>query len=292
MTAKDSAAVLRMRLFGIPSSSGASGNTNRDVALVEAIHTQTALALGDTAQAAATAARKPLQVEAYASALSQGARALSASGHAAAMAAVVGDVSPKDNNTVVKIPKKKSAATTTTTTTSTTTTATAAGSGVVPPLFCPIPVKARVVVAASTPTVQDRKKKKRAVVSSSDEEDTIDVDDVQRERAYAQAEEQTKRRLTPPAKKAKYTPLVLATPARVLAELDQTNPWVAAANQVLAAAAAAAPAAAEAVSVVLLWPLLPRRSRRSLRMRSRRPPPRSSSATRRRASSPARSTTS
>ena len=42
-------------------------------------------------------------------------------------------------------------------------------------------------------------------MSSSDDEDTIDVEDVQHERAYAQAEEQTKRRLAhPPAKKAKY----------------------------------------------------------------------------------------
>ena len=42
-TAKDSAAALRMRLFGIHSSSGASGNTNsRDVAALQAIiHTQT-----------------------------------------------------------------------------------------------------------------------------------------------------------------------------------------------------------------------------------------------------------
>ena len=96
----DSATALHMRLFGIPSSASDATNTNsRDAALVEAIHTQTALALGDT-QAAATAARKPLQVEAYASALSQGARALSASGHAAAMAAVVGGAM------VTKIPKK------------------------------------------------------------------------------------------------------------------------------------------------------------------------------------------
>ena len=78
-TTKDSAAALRMRLFGIPSSSGAS-NSNRDVALVvEAIHTQTTQALVEgTQQAATTVARPPLQVEAYASALSQGARALSA----------------------------------------------------------------------------------------------------------------------------------------------------------------------------------------------------------------------
>ena len=80
-------------------------------------------------------------------------------------------------------------------------------------------------------------------MSSSDDEDTIDVEDAQRERAYARAEEQAKRRLAPPAKKAKYTP---ATPARVLAELDQTNPWVVAANQVLLAnaTATAAPAVA------------------------------------------------
>ena len=41
------------------------------------------------------------------------------------------------------------------------------------------------MVVASTPPVQDRKKKR--VISSSDDEDTIDVEDVQRERAYAQA---------------------------------------------------------------------------------------------------------
>ena len=107
-TIKDSAAALRMRLFGIhSSSSGASGNStnSRDVALVEAIHTQTTQAIVEstTSQQAATV-RPPLQVEAYASALSQGARALSASGHAAAMAAVV---SKGDNVVVVKIPKKK-----------------------------------------------------------------------------------------------------------------------------------------------------------------------------------------
>ena len=102
--------------------------------------------------------------------------------------------------------------------------------------------------------------------SSDDYEDTTDVEDVQRERAYAQAEkEQTKRRLLapPPAKKAKYTPLALtATPARaLLAELDQTNPWVTAANQVLlgvgvlaAAASAAAPAEAVSSSVVVVPP--------------------------------------
>ena len=145
-TAKDSATALRMRIFGIPSSSsssGASGNTNRDVALVEAIHTQTTQALVEGTQAAATA-RQPLQVEAYASALSQGARALSASGHSAAMAAVVGgEVSVAGN--VVKIPKKTNANNPAATTTTATTT-TAAG-GVAPP-FCPIPVKARVVVAS------------------------------------------------------------------------------------------------------------------------------------------------
>ena len=78
------------------------------------------------------------------------------------------------------------------------------------------------------------------------------MEDVQRERAYAQAEEQTKRRLAPPpAKKAKYT-LVFPTPTRVLAELDQTNPWVAAANQVLlgAATAAASTAAAPAAAAI------------------------------------------
>ena len=195
-----------------------------------------------TTQAATT--RQPVQVEAYASALAQGARALSASGHAAAMAAVVtGDVLA-GGGVVVKIPKKKPAATTTTTTTVTTTTAPAvvAGSGSVPP-FCPIPVKARLAVAASTPPVQDRKKERVVVSSSDEEEDTIDVEDAQRERAYAQAEELSKRRLsaTPPAKKkVKFIPSALATPARVLAELDPTNPWVAAANQVLAAAPAAA----------------------------------------------------
>ena len=98
-TTKDSAAALRMRVFGIPSSSSGasdsnttiSANTNtRDAALVEAIHTQTTQALLEGTQQAATA-RQPLQVEAYASALSQGGRARSASGHAAAMAAVVGD---------------------------------------------------------------------------------------------------------------------------------------------------------------------------------------------------------
>ena len=74
---------------------------------MEAIHTQTTQALVEgTPQQAAATARQPLQVEAYASALSQGARALSASGHAAAMAAAT--------------------TTTTSTTTSSTTTATAA----------------------------------------------------------------------------------------------------------------------------------------------------------------------
>ena len=160
------------------------------------------------------------------------------------MAAVVtGDVLA-GGGVVVKIPKKKPAATTTTTTTVTTTTAPAvvAGSGSVPP-FCPIPVMARLAVAASTPPVQDMKKERVVVSSSDEEEDTIDVEDAQRERAYAQAEELSKRRLsaTPPAKKkVKFIPSALATPARVLAELDPTNPWVAAANQVLAAAPAAA----------------------------------------------------
>ena len=103
--AKDSAAALRMRLFGIHSSSGASGNTNRDVAALQAIiHTQTAQALVESTSPSQATARPPLRVEAYASALSQGARALSASGHAAAMAAVV---SKGDNVVVVKIPKKK-----------------------------------------------------------------------------------------------------------------------------------------------------------------------------------------
>ena len=77
---KDSATALRMRLFGIHSSSSSSASGRvRDVALVEAIHTQTTQALVEgTQQAATTVARPPLQVEAYASALSQGARALSA----------------------------------------------------------------------------------------------------------------------------------------------------------------------------------------------------------------------
>ena len=147
-----------MRLFGIhsSSSSGTRGNSSnhRDVAAVEAIHTQTTQALFEGTQAAATV-RPPLQVEAYASALSQGARALSASGHTAAMAAVLvgGDV-------VVKIPKKKSSAATTTTTT---TTAVAASSSGVAPLFCPIPVKARVVVAASAQQDSNRKKKRVVV---------------------------------------------------------------------------------------------------------------------------------
>ena len=158
-------------------------------------------------------------------ALSQGARALSASGHAAAMAAVVGG---GDNTVVVKIPKKKSSSAATTITT------------------------AAAIAASTPPPVQDRKMKRVVVSSSDDDEDTIDVEDVQRERAYAQAEEHTKWRLAPPpAKKAKYTPPVLATPARVLAELDPANPWVAAANQMFATAAAAAPAA-EAVYVALL----------------------------------------
>ena len=103
-------------------------------------------------------------------------------------------------------------------------------------------MKARVVVAGSSVSQQEDIKKKNKRVSSSDDEDTIDVEDAQRERAYARAEEQAKRRLAPPAKKAKHTS-VLPTPARVLAELDQSNPWVVAANQVLAAAPAAAVAA-------------------------------------------------
>ena len=225
-----------MRLFGIHSSSGASDNTNssRDVAAL-VIHTQTTQALVESTPQAATA-RPPLQVEAYASALSQGARVLSASGHAAAMAAVVG----KGDNAMVKIPKKTVISTITNKPAAAITTATVAAG--VPPLFCPIPVKARrVVVAASSVSQQeDSKKKNKRVAVSDDDEDTIDVEDAQRERAYAQAEEQSKRRLAPPAKKAKYTPLLTATPARaLLAELDQTNPWVAAANQVLAATAAA-----------------------------------------------------
>ena len=206
-----------------------------------------------TQQQRAASRRQPLQVKEYASALSQGARALAASGHAAAMAAVVGCevLAGGDNNVVVKIPKKtnKPAATTTTTTTATATTAAVAGGGGVPPQFCPILVKARLVVAASTPPIQDRKKKRVVVSSSDDDEDTIDVEDAQHERAYAQAEEQAKLRLlAPPAKKAKFTP-ALATLARVLAELDPANPWVAAANQMLLAAGTAA-APAEAVVVV------------------------------------------
>ena len=234
-TAKDSAAALRMRLFGIhSSSSGASGNTNsRDVAALQAIHTQTAQALVESTPSQATA-RPPLRVEAYASALSQGARALSASGHAAAMAAVVGGGAMM----VTKIPKK----TTTTITNDNKPAATTTAAVAAPPLlFCPIPVKTRVVVVAGQQ--EDIKKKNKRVSSSDDEEDTIDVEDAQRERAYARAEEQAKRRLAPPAKKAKFTPA--PTPARVLlAELDQTNPWVVAANQVLAAAPAAAVVAA------------------------------------------------
>ena len=104
-----------------------NSNNKRDGALVEAIHTQTARALVvDTVttfqsmEQQPSATRQPLQVEAYASALAQGARALSASGHAAAMVAVVGDVLAGD---VVKIQKKtKSAGGATTTTTTTTTT--------------------------------------------------------------------------------------------------------------------------------------------------------------------------
>ena len=142
----------------------------------------------------------------------------------AAMAAVVGNdvgiVGVGDN--AVKIPKKKAGATAT---------AAAAvelvvvvsGSSTSVPFFCPIPVKARVVSTPPPPLKPDdgEKKKKRRAVSDDDEKDTIDVEDAQRERAYAMAEELSKRRLAAAAapKRPKVT-LALATPSRVLAELD------------------------------------------------------------------------
>ena len=96
---KDSATALHMRLFGLPS--GASDNTNTnsntkkmDGALELMIHTQIARALLNTTTThndnGMERARQPLQAEAYASALAQRARALSASGYAAAVAAAMG----------------------------------------------------------------------------------------------------------------------------------------------------------------------------------------------------------
>ena len=135
-----------------------SSTKKRSTQTVRALHV-------DTTQAATSLSRhQPLQVEAYAIALAQGARAVglgACSGDDGGTLAVVGDGDVlAGGDVVVKIPNKtnnnnKPAATTTTTTTTTATTAVgvAGGSGGpgVPP-FCPIPaVKARLVAASAPP---------------------------------------------------------------------------------------------------------------------------------------------
>ena len=72
------------------------------------------------------------------------------------MAAVVGK---GDHNVVVKIPKKTITITNNKPAATTTTAAVAAGSSGVAPLFCPIPVKARVVVAAVPSIKTDGKRR-------------------------------------------------------------------------------------------------------------------------------------